>query len=67
MNQKKIKPLLPSLKEKKRYIAFEIISKRKITDLKQIQKEIWDSSLSFFGELGAAKAGLWVFSDQYKP
>ena len=61
----KIKPILPSLREKKRYLAFEIISKSKIKDFSAVSSAIWSSSLSFMGELGAAKAGIWVLPDKY--
>jgi len=61
----KIKPLLPSLREKKRYLAFEIISKSKIKDFSAVSGAIWANSLSFMGELGAAKAGIWLLPDKY--
>lgn len=61
----KIKPLLPSLREKKRYLAFEIISKGKIKDFSSVSSAIWANSLSFMGELGAAKAGIWLLPDKY--
>ena len=64
---KKIKPILPTLREKKRYLAFEILSKSKIKDFSSVSSAIWASSLSFLGELGAAKAGIWVLADKYNP
>ena len=62
---KKLKPILPTLREKKRYLAFEIISKSKIKDFSSVSGAIWSSSLSFMGEIGAAKAGIWVLADKY--
>ncbi len=62
---KKIKPILPSLREKKRYLAFEIISKKKIDSFSSVSKAIWQSMLSYLGEKGAAKAGIWLLSDKY--
>lgn len=61
----KIKPILPSLRERKRYLAFEIISERKIKDFSAISTAVWDSLLSFTGELGAAEAGIWLLNDKY--
>ena len=61
----KIKPLLPSLREKKRYVAFEVISNANIS-FKAISKAIWNSLLGLTGELGAAKAGTWLLNDKYR-
>jgi len=69
---KKIKPIMPSLKEKKRYIAYEVIvgdsqpsSEHKRAALAEarpenqaIEKAITDSMLSFVGELGTSQAGI---------
>ncbi|MBD3309763.1 ribonuclease P protein component 2 [Candidatus Woesearchaeota archaeon] len=62
---KKIKPLLPSLREKKRYLAFEIASKKEIKDISAISDAIWKSSLEFLGESGCAKAGIMILKDRY--
>jgi len=51
-----VKPLLPTLKEKKRYLVYEIISKKKID--KDISFEIVKKATSFLGVFDAAKAGL---------
>ena len=51
----KIKPLLPVLKEKKRYILFEIDSSNKMAN---IDKEIQMQLRSFIGDMGLARAGL---------
>ena len=61
---KKIKPLLPSLKEKKRYLAFEVLSKR--MSFEDFSRAFWQRALQFSGEAGAAKAGYWLLSDTYK-
>ncbi|MBN2111768.1 ribonuclease P protein component 2 [Candidatus Woesearchaeota archaeon] len=60
-----IKPVLPTLREKKRYLAFEIVSKSKIKDFSQVSGAFWGSLLSFAGELGAAKAGMIVMQDKF--
>ncbi|RMD58455.1 hypothetical protein D6825_00840 [Candidatus Woesearchaeota archaeon] len=61
----KLKPLLPTLKEKKRYLAFEIVSKGKIRSFSSVSKAIWASMLSFVGSLGVARAGLQIFPDKF--
>lgn len=56
---KKLKPILPTLKEKKRYLAFEFITDEML-DEKDIRKSIDDACLSFLGELGFAKSGIQI-------
>ncbi len=53
----RIKPILPSLREKKRYLVYKVISNENF-DANEIEKAIRDSYLSAFGEIEAAKAGL---------
>ena len=56
-----LKTLLPSLKEKKRYLAFEVISKSKTT-YTDTAKAIWNSVLSFAGTSGAARMGINIMT-----
>ena len=50
----KIKTILSTLKEKKRYVLYEIESKRKMNNQQVIQEGL----KNFIGDLGLAKAGL---------
>lgn len=59
--------MLPSLREKKRYLAFEIISQNKIEKYSEINKVVWKACLDFLGELGTSKAGIIVLSDMWNP
>jgi len=61
----KLKPILPSLREKKRYLAFNIISKDKITSFNQIKNTITESYKTLFGEYGLAEAGLLFLKGKY--
>lgn len=65
MNKNKIKPLLPSLREKKRYLAFEIISKTKINEFSKVKETMLQSLFRFLGESGMAKAGILFLEDKY--
>lgn len=47
--------LLPSLKQKKRYLVFEISSSKQFS-LSEIEKEVSQALLSFLGQLGLAQA-----------
>ncbi len=61
----KIKAILPSLREKKRYLAFGILSKGRIKDFSSVSDAIWHGMLSFNGTKGAAQAGIWVLPEKY--
>ena len=65
MVKTKLKPILPSLREKKRYLAFEIISKEKVNDVESVSGAIWDCSLQFLGKMGTAKAGIMVLANKW--
>ena len=65
MAKKKLKPLLPTLREKKRYLAFEVLSKDKIADFDIVSNAILHASAEFLGQLGASKAGLLILSDKW--
>ena len=61
----KLKPILPSLKEKKRYLSVEIISPDKFS-AEEVKKSVEKSCLEFLGTLDAGKAGILFLSDKFK-
>ena len=61
----KIKPLMPSLREKKRYIVFEIISENPVNNVAKVSNAITDACIEYVGQSGMAKAGLLFLSDKY--
>lgn len=61
----KIKPVLPTLRERKRYIVYEILSEDKISDFEPIKNSIDNSFLSLFGTSGMADAGIMHLKDKY--
>ena len=65
MVKAKIKPLLPSLREKKRYLAYEVISKSKFNSAANINKAIFDAANTFLGNLGMARAGILPINDKW--
>lgn len=67
MVKTKLKPVLPSLREKKRYLVFEVISKEKISDFGHVSEAIRNSSHDFLGRFGAAKAGIIPLEDKWNP
>jgi len=66
-NKGKLKPLLPTLKEKKRYLAFEIISDNPINEFNGVSEEIMAKSLELLGQLGVAKAGIQILAECWNP
>ena len=56
--------LLPSLKERHRYIVFEIKSEEKYT-FTEIKEEVERALLQFLGELGVAKAAPMFLKDKF--
>ena len=57
--------LLPSLKQKKRYILFEIISDQTFSP-QEIQQEVESSFLLFLGQLGIAKSSPLFLKEKTK-
>ena len=62
--KKRIKPLLPTLKERKRYLAFEVISDEKL-NFNQIASQITYKSRELLGNIGAGKAGINVLKETW--
>ena len=64
MVKTKTKPLMPSLREKKRYLVYEAISKTKF-DAVEINNAIFNNAKEFLGNLGMAKAGILMLNDKW--
>ena len=63
----KLKPILPSLREKKRYLAFEIISKERIGGLNAVSDAVHSAAMQFMGYMEAAKAGVIMLNNKWNP
>lgn len=61
----KLKPLSPTLRERKRYVVFEILSDKPLQYAKDISKAIETSLISLVGSIGSSKAGLLFLNDRY--
>ncbi len=60
----KTKPLSPSLRQKKRYLVFEVISEIK-QDFNVVNNLILQHTSNLLGSLGMAQAGLLVLHDKF--
>ncbi len=67
MVKTQLKPVLPSLREKKRYLVFEVISKEGIKQFSSVSKAVYSCALQFLGQLGVAKAGIMVLDNKWDP
>ena len=63
MAQPKILP--PTLRSQKRYIVFEVISESKIK-YGDLVSAVWNSLLSFLGEIDSSDARIWFVQNLYK-
>ena len=61
----KVKPLRPTLRERKRYLVYEVISKNDTIEPMQISNAISGSVKTYVGELGLANCGLIFLNDKF--
>ena len=64
VDEKRPKPLPSSLRGRRRYIAYQVISEDKII-FQDLANSIWHSLLNLLGELGSSQADLWIARDIY--
>ncbi len=57
--------LPPSLRERKRYLVFEVISEREINK-RELLEEIKNSIYSLYGDVGASKSRIWLIGYKKK-
>ncbi|MCX6815282.1 MAG: ribonuclease P protein component 2 [Candidatus Aenigmarchaeota archaeon] len=62
MDMPKILP--PTLRQNKRYIAFEVISEHPI-QYNELVSAVWNSMFTISGEMGASDAGVWFVKNLY--
>ncbi len=56
--------LSPTLRDKKRYLAYEIISSQKIP-FQDLSNAMWHAILNYMGEVGASDAGAWIMKNEW--
>jgi len=62
--KRELKILLPTLREKERYVAFQIISEESVT-YADVEAAVWNVMLDFFGEYGTSKTSMWLIKNLY--
>ncbi len=54
-----MKPIPPTMRKKRRYIAFRVLCKEKLTK-RQVVNAVIEESIGFFGENLTSDFGLWI-------
>ena len=62
MQKNRLKILPPTLREKKRYVAFQLISEEPI-EYTDLEAAVWNTMLDFLGEYGVSKTSVWLMKD----
>lgn len=62
--EKKPKKLPPSMRTKRRYIIFEILSEQPV-DYNDIVSSVWNALLGFLGESVTSEARIWIIQNLY--
>lgn len=63
-NNLKIKPLLPTLRQKKRYIAYKVIADKKLSQ-KDIENAIYGKTKEMYGTIGLSDIGIMFFKEKF--
>ena len=66
MKKKRLKILLPSLREKERYISFQVISEEPIV-YDDLEQALLNTLIDFYGEYGFSKLSFWIVKNLYDP
>ena len=62
----RLKVLPPSLRKRKRYISFKILSEGPVA-YEELEQAVWNQFLDAFGEFGVSRIGLWIIKNLYDP
>lgn len=60
----KLKPISPTLRQKKRFIRAKIVCKSKL-EFKVVSENLIDEIIKFLGAIEMGKAGVWVLRDKF--
>jgi ribonuclease P/MRP protein subunit POP5 len=63
---KNLKIIPPTLREKRRYIAFQVIPEEEEDFVySDLEAAIWNITLDFLGELGVAGTSIWLLKEKW--
>jgi ribonuclease P/MRP protein subunit POP5 len=61
-----LKKSSPTLRERDRYVHFQIISEEPI-GYSDLEAAIWNTLLDFYGELGVSQTSMWLVRNLWNP
>ncbi len=62
----RLKAVIPTLKERKRYLLFEILPEDQKMDFSAVSREIKESMFTFIGTRGMSEASMMLLQDKFK-
>ena len=63
---KNLKIIAPTLREKNRYIYFQVISEEgEEFSYPDLESAVWNTMLDFLGEEGVSKTSIWLLKDSW--
>lgn len=60
----KLKPLMPSLRTKKRFLKIQVESEYKF-DFKEISEYLNENILKYMGGISYSRSGIWILRDKF--
>ena len=60
----KLKRLLPTLRERKRYVVFQILSEKQIKNADKVKEAIEQALFNYVGTKGVRQAGMMFLKDK---
>lgn len=64
MKKERLKILPPTMRGKKRYVKFKVISEEPLF-YEDLEHAVWNTFLDFYGEHGTAELDLWLIKNLY--
>lgn len=60
----KLKPIIPVLRQKKRFVKVQIISSKKFT-FKEVSEDLIENIILYLGAIDFGKNGIWILKDKF--
>ncbi len=64
IKEDKLKPIIPTLRIRKRFVKIKIESNRKI-DFKELSNKLTEELIYYIGAIDFAKGGVWFLKDKF--
>lgn len=64
INDDKLKPLMPTLRVKKRFLRFQVQGDKKF-EFKELSEELIEQLIYLIGAIDFSKGGIWILRDKF--